>query len=403
MGEIRIIGTAHVSQKSVDEVKAAIDEWHPDVVAIELDQGRYLGLKKQQDNPEIEDILQAKNFTQLLIQWILAYIQRKIGMDVGVEPGAEMKAAITAAEEHEIKVALIDRDIRITLHRFWASMSLYEKFKMFYALIGSIAVVGKTEDFIDIDELTKDDVVAAAMEEFYKYSPGGAKALIGERDAYMSHNLIRLASANERVLAVVGAGHRKGIEQYLQSPSTLPPVDSLTTQMKSRPWGLIFGVVVTAVFLLLILAIVFSGVGVEVLLEALVYWVLIHGVLTFVFTLLAGGHPISGLVGFLVSPLSSLHPLIAAGWFSALAEAKIRKPRGSDIKRIMEAESVMEMRKIPLFKVVLVAALANVGSSIGTFAYFIFIFPILGIDPNIILGDGFANMWAAITNLFSFS
>ena len=169
MGEIRIIGTAHVSQKSVDEVQEAIDEWQPDVVAIELDQGRYLTLKQQQKNPDIEDILQAKNFTQLLVQWILSYIQRRIGMDVGVEPGAEMKAAINAAEEREVKLALIDRDIRITLHRFWASMSLFEKFKMFYALIGSIAVADKTGDLIDIEELKKDDIVEAAMEEFYKY------------------------------------------------------------------------------------------------------------------------------------------------------------------------------------------------------------------------------------------
>ena len=216
----------------------------------------------------------------------------------------------------------------------------------------------------------------------------------------MSHHLIRLASDSERVLAVVGAGHRKGIEQYLQNPVSLPPVDSLTTQMKTRPWGLIFGIVVTFIFGILLLAIIFSGVGTEVLLQALVYWVLIHGVLTFVFTLLAGGHPVSGLVGFVISPLSSLHPLIAAGWFSAIAEAKIRKPRGSDIKKIMEAESITEMRSIPLFKVVLVAALANVGSSLGTFGYFIFIFPILGIDPGIVLGDGFANMWASVTGLF---
>ena len=115
MGENRIIGTAHVSQHSVDEVQQAIDEWQPDVVAIELDQGRYLALKQQQKNPEIEDILQAKNFTQLLVQWILAYIQRRIGMDVGVEPGAEMKAAINAAEERQVKLALIDRDIRVCL------------------------------------------------------------------------------------------------------------------------------------------------------------------------------------------------------------------------------------------------------------------------------------------------
>ena len=138
MGEIRIVGTAHVSQKSVEEVIAAIDEWKPDVVAIELDQGRYNGLKQQQQNPDIDEILHSQNFNQLLIQWVLAYIQRKIGMDVGVEPGAEMKAAIAETEAKGIELALIDRDIRVTLHRFWASMSIIEKLKMFYALAGSI-------------------------------------------------------------------------------------------------------------------------------------------------------------------------------------------------------------------------------------------------------------------------
>jgi len=403
MGEIRIIGTAHVSQKSVEEVITSIDEWHPDVVAIELDQGRYLGLKQQQKNPEINDILEAKNFTQLLVQWILAYIQRKIGMDVGVEPGAEMKAAIVAAEEKNVKIALIDRDIRVTLHRFWASMSFFEKAKMVYALLGSIVVATKEGgDIIDIEELKNEDIVTSAMEEFYRYSPGGAKALIGERDAFMSYNLIGLASENERILAVVGAGHKKGIEGYLKDPKTLPPIEPLTAQVKSRQWGLIFGTIVTFVFAILLLAILFSGVGWDVLLQALVYWVLIHGVLTFVFTIIAGGHPISALVGFVVSPLSSLHPLIAAGWFSAITEAKIRKPKGSDIRKIMEAESISEMRRIPLFKVVLVAALANVGSTIGTFAYFIFIFPILGIDPAVLLAQGFTNLWTAITNLWPF-
>ena len=162
MGEIRIIGTAHVSQKSVDEVIEAIGDWNPDVVAIELDQGRYNGLRQQQQNPDIEEILHAKNFNQLLIQWVLAYIQRKIGMDVGVEPGAEMKAAIAETEERGIELALIDRDIRITLHRFWASMSIIEKIKMFYALAGSLVVAQDAGEMIDIEELKKEDFVTGS-------------------------------------------------------------------------------------------------------------------------------------------------------------------------------------------------------------------------------------------------
>jgi pheromone shutdown-related protein TraB len=401
MGEIKIIGTAHVSQKSVEEVIEAIGEWNPDVVAIELDQGRYNGLKQQQQNPDIEEILHSQNFNQLLIQWVLAYIQRKIGMDVGVEPGAEMKAAISETEGKGIELALIDRDIRMTLHRFWASMSIIEKLKMFYALAGSLIVADDASEMIDIEELKKEDFVTVAMDEFHKFSPRGAYALITERDAYMSYHLLQLAQTHERVLAVVGAGHRKGMEGFLSNPKTLPPMSDLVATIKTRPWGKIIAGAMLVMFAVIILAIIFSGVGTDVLLLALFYWVIIHGIPTMACTLLAGGHILSAITGFLISPISALHPLIAAGWFSAIVEAKIRKPRPSDVKKIFAAESFSEMRKIPLFKVVLVAALANVGSSIGTFAYLIFIFPILGVNPEVVLSTGFENMWHSITNLFT--
>lgn len=401
MGEIRIIGTAHVSQKSVEEVIEAIGEWNPDVVAIELDQGRYNGLKQQQQNPDIDEILHSKNFNQLLIQWVLAYIQRKIGMDVGVEPGAEMKAAIAETESRGIELALIDRDIRITLHRFWASMSILEKLKMFYALAGSVMVAEDASEMIDIEQLKKEDFVTVAMDEFHKFSPRGAHALITERDAYMTYHLINLAQSHERVLTVVGAGHRKGMQGYLTDPKTLPPMADLLETIKTYPWGKIIAGAMMAMFAIIIIAIIFSGVGTDVLLLALFYWVIMHGVPTAVCTLLAGGHPLSALTGFLVSPISALHPLIAAGWFSAIVEAKMRKPRPSDVKKIFSAESFSEMKDIPLFKVVLVAALANVGSTIGTFAYLIFIFPILGIDPGVLLSTGFDNMIHAITSMFT--
>ena len=401
MGEIKIIGTAHVSQKSIEEVIDAIGEWNPDVVAIELDQGRYNGMKQQQLNPDIEELLQAKNFNQLLIQWVLAYIQRKIGMDVGVEPGAEMKAAIAEAEKKGIELALIDREIGITLHRFWGSMSILEKLKMFYALAGSLIYADDAGEMIDIEELKKEDFVTMAMNEFHKYSPRGAYALITERDAYMSYNLIRLAQNHERVLAVVGAGHRNGMQGFLTDPKTLPPMKDLVADIKTYPWGKIIAALMLIFFVVIIAAIIFSGVGTDVLILALFWWVIIHGVPTAVCTLLAGGHPLSAVTGFLVSPISALHPLIAAGWFSAIVEAKVRKPRPSDLKKIFSAETFTEMKQIPLFKVVLVAALANVGSSIGTFAYLIFIFPILGVDPGVLLSTGFENMWHSIMSLFT--
>lgn len=397
-GTLRIVGTAHVSQKSIEEVRDAIAEFQPDVIAVELDPGRYAAIRKQAKDPSVKDVLEAKNFTQVLVQWILAYLQRRIGLDLGVEPGAEMKAAIAEAEARSTRVALIDRDINITLRRFWNSLSILEKIRMIYAL--GVSVVGIDETEIDVEELKKQDMITLAMEEFRKFSPNGARALIDERDAYLARNIVDLTATHERVLAVLGAGHVQGVEHYVESPGTIPPLQSLTADVKSLPWGLIFGVAVTALFVFLLVALAFSGVGFEVLIMALVYWVLVHGVLTAAFTFAARGHPLSALTGFAVSWFTALNPLIAAGWFSAIVEAKIRKPAPSDFRAIFEAESVTEMMKVPLFRVVLVAALANIGSTLGTILYFMVIFPVLGIDPVVLVTQGLANMWSAATGLF---
>lgn len=402
MGEIKLVGTAHVSQASIDEVRQTIEEYQPDVVAIELDKGRFAAIRNQGEKPTVNEILKGGNFSELLVQWALAYVQRKIGMDVGVEPGAEMLAAIEEAEKHNIPIALADRDIRLTLSRFWKGMSIIEKFKLLFAVVGAIAGGGDEEE-IDIEELTKNqDLIEASIEEFRKFSPKGAAALIGERDAYLTHSLLRLASRNEKVLGVVGAGHVKGINEYMSKPETLPPFSSLLEQPKGFPWKLAFGVFFVALFAFLILLIAFSGVGLGVLLEAIFYWIVINGVLAAGFTLLAGGHPLSALTAFGVSWLTSLNPFLAAGWFAAITEAKIRKPQASDFQEILDAESFNEMRKVPIFRVVLVAALANIGSTIGTFAYFIFIFPILGIDPQVILANGLSNLISFITGILPF-
>jgi pheromone shutdown-related protein TraB len=398
MAEIRIIGTAHVSQQSVDEVRTAIEEFKPDVVAIELDTARYTAVKKQGRDPSVDDVLEVKNFNSLLVQWLLAYLQRKIGIDVGVEPGAEMKIAITEAEQRNIPLALVDRDIRLTLLRFWSSLGFFEKIKMFWALIVSIAEVDNGQE-IDIESLKEQNVIDAVMEEFRKFSPNGARALIDERDAFIAHQLLMLKVQRPegRILAVVGAGHRHGISAYLDNPTTLPPFEPLTQEPKSFPWGKVFGFGVTAIFILLLLAIAFSGVGLDVLLEAFLFWVLIHGVLAAVFVLLAGGHPYTAFTCFCVAWFTSLNPMLHAGWIGAYVEAKVRKPPMTDFRKIYEADSLTAMSKVPLFKVVLVAALANLGSLLGTLLYFIFVFPVLGIDPHVVISTGLQNMWALLT------
>ena len=401
MAEIRIVGTAHVSQQSVDEVRTAIGEFTPDVVAIELDPSRFQALKRQAADPTVKDVLEVKNFNSLLVQWLLAYLQRKIGFDVGVEPGAEMKIAIEEAEKRGIAIALVDRDIRITLMRFWNSLGVFEKIKMVWALVISIAEVDNGQQ-IDIEALKEQDVIDVVMEEFRKFSPNGARALIDERDAFIAHQLVLLKAQRPegKILAVVGAGHRQGITGYLDNPATLPPFDTLVGEPKSLPWGKIFGFTVTGLFLFLLAALAFSGVGWGILFEAFLFWVIIHGTLSALFVLLAGGHPYSALTCFCVAWMTSLNPMLHAGWIGAYVEARVRKPPITDFRKIYETESIREMARIPLFKVVLVAALGNLGSLLGTILYFFFLFPILGINPVDVISLGIHNMGVWVAGFF---
>jgi len=400
MSEIRIVGTAHVSARSIEEVREAIETFHPDIVAVELDSARYAAMKKLGKDPTVSEVLEVRNFNELLIQWLLAYLQRKIGFDVGVEPGAEMKAAIAEAEARGIPIGLVDRDIRVTLLRFWNSLGFLEKCRMFWALIVSIVEIDRGEE-IDIEALKDQDVIDIVMEEFRRFSPNGARALIDERDAFIAHQLVLLKAQRPqgKILAVIGAGHRKGISKYLENPATLPPFDTLTREPRPYPWAKVFGFTVTFLFFFLLAAIAFSGVGWTVLLYAFLFWVIIHGVLSALFVLLAGGHPYSAATCFGVAWMTSLNPMLHAGWIGAYVEARVRRPPISDFRKIYETESLSDMAQIPLFKVVLVAALGNLGSILGTVLYFIFVFPVLGIDPVVVISTGVHNMAAWVTGI----
>ena len=420
MTEIHIVGTAHVSQKSIDEVHEAVDRVNPDVIAIELDPGRFKALKLQMREaeeleqgilpndtikpvaPEVKDLLKG-NFTLMLVQWILAYVQRKIGMNVGIEPGAEMKAAIKIAEERNIRILLIDRNINTTLARFWGNMKLLEKIKLVWILIQSIAGTDDQTECIDaemVDSLTNPDMIELALSEFEKFSPTGAKALITERDAYLAHGIINLEhSSFERAVVVVGAGHLPGITRFREDPKSLPPMKELNELPKKYPWGKIIGGLFVAMFAIIILAIAFSG-ATELLIWAIIYWVVINGVLAGLATLLVRGHPFSAATAAGLAWMTSLNPFLACGWFAAIVEAKMRPPTGGDFKAIAKAETIGEMFSVPLFKILLVAAAANIGSTIATFAFFIFLTPLRGVDLEMMTGiltTGFTNLWAFLT------
>jgi pheromone shutdown protein TraB len=519
-GRVQVVGTAHVSADSVAEVEETIRRERPDVVAVELDEGRYRQLKGgTPDDIEPGDLLRGNTVFQFIAYWMLSYVQAQLGEKFDISPGADMLAAVETAEESEIDVALVDRDIQTTIQRFWARMSVVEKLRMAGGLVfgvsdaravglvlgvlvgvlvgpvvglfggsvgvtpfvlgrvtggvvlavatglvlrtlaagsldgdddlylavggglavglvagvglglaaplvdrmspflvravGSLAVgiglgvtVGglgglvahrlgfgtydEVEEF-DIEELTDADVVSVMMEEFRAFSPGGAEALIDERDAYIAHQLVALRQQGAHVVAVVGAGHRAGIESYLANPGTLPPMESLVGQPSTRgiPWGKIVGVGLSVVFVGFFVLLAMAGVRNGFLLRVFAAWFVINGVFAAAFARAAGARWLSALVGGAVAWLTSVNPLLAPGWFTGYMELRHTPVNVTDIGRLNDLLSdeerairaiVSDMFDVPLFKLIMVVAMTNVGSIVASLLFVAYVLPLFAAD-----------------------
>ena len=549
-GSVSVIGTAHVSKASVEEVEAAIADEQPDVVAVELDDGRYRQLKGQEpDDLEAGDLLQGNTVFQFLAYWMLSYVQTRLGEQFDIDPGADMLAAVETAEEYGIDVALVDRDIQETIQRFWARMTITEKLRMVGGLafgvtdsrvvgvmvgliVGLVAgpalalfggAVGITEavylraaasgllglaaallidqlaglalgadrrlvaslgggwavasvvaaagvadaavgsllggfavtiigsltlglvgglalglvaavvigllgpsgpapeggiDEMEIEELTDADVVTVMMEEFRQFSPGGAEALIDERDAYIGHQLVGLRDAGYDVLAVVGAGHRAGIEGYLDDPASLPPMDTLVGEETGRgiPWGKIIGIALSVAFVSFFVLLAMAGVQNGFLLRVFGAWFLINAVFAAGFAKLAGARWLSAGVGGAVAWMTSINPALAPGWFAGYVELRHLTVNVGDIGTLNDllsdetkpiGEILGEMFDVPLFKLIMVVALTNVGSIVASALFVSYILPLLGTELGGVDGisqlmlDGAANsaelIWRTIT------
>ena len=229
-GSLKIIGTAHVSNESIEEVKAAILDIGPDIVAVELDLARYNNLMNekmggdQQKDVKVRELIKNDQLTIFVVSKFLSYMQKRIGEDVGVKPGSEMMSAIDAAEEVGARVVLIDRDIQITLKRALNMMSLWEKIKFAAGLVGSIFSRGEVVE--DIEKIKEKDTLTEVMDYFQKMSPKAFDVLVTERDAYMARMLLDIPP-EEDVVVVVGAGHQKGIKDFMNNPENIPLLSEL--------------------------------------------------------------------------------------------------------------------------------------------------------------------------------
>jgi pheromone shutdown-related protein TraB len=260
---------------------------------------------------------------------------------------------------------------------------------MLGGLIAAVLGIGGTKD-IDMDTITNQDIVSMLVEEFRETSPNAVKVLIDERDAYMARNLLRAASGGgKKIVAVVGAGHRAGIQKYIENPDTLPKVEYATEAPKKRFSIMkVFGFVIVGIALATFALLILSGVPLETMLLAFAWWFVINGVLSAAGAILARGHPYSVITAFSVAWLTSLNPMMAAGWFAGLTEAKYRNPTTDDFKGMVDIESTEDMMKNNLFRVIMVAALANLGSMIGTFLGVYVMLEVTGINPQEIIQSG---------------
>jgi len=380
--EIIVVGTAHISQESIAEVRRTIEAERPDVVAVELDPSRYQALTHpEQQSASIKDILSSGKLYQFLVHWLLAYVQNKLGSEVGVKPGSEMLSAIDAARSVGASVALVDRDINVTIARFWAKMRLVEKLKMVIALLG----ITTSDEEIDIEEITNDDVISQLVTELRQFSPNAARVLVDERDAYLAGNLLKLRG---KIVAVVGAGHKEGIKRYLEHPELIPSLEDLSTVPKKR-FNLtkIVGIAFLAVILGLFALIFLSVAPLAVVLLAFGYWFVLHAVFAASFATASRSHPLAiaasaGYAGF--SPFIPL-PFLKVGVIAGLIEAAKRPPGTEDFSGITKATSVRELLSNKVFRILIVAVAVNVGSSLATFMALLVIFPKTGVNPYDIL------------------
>ena len=363
--KLRLVGTAHISTASVDLVRSQIEEWSPDLVAVELCESRKASLLEPDalDNADLLKILNDGKSHMILLQSALAAEQRRMGISSGEKPGAELLAAIEAAEDAEIPVELIDRDVLITLRRAWAKMGFLEKFRVLDALLWQ----EDDEEGATVEELLEDsDMLSKLMEEAREVAPAAGSVLIDERDAFLAGRIQQIRGRG-KILAIVGAGHLDGIQKNLAEPAmeTASRIAELSVEPRKSKWPKAVMIVIP---LLLFGAVAWMGYNgeMEAIKQTAVAWLAINAGLTGLGVLLARGHLLSVLVGAMASPITSLNPFLAAGWFAGYTQLKVTPPTGGDAQEFLDLNDLSLFWKNRVGKVLMVTAMGNLGSVAGT-------------------------------------
>jgi len=358
--DVYLVGTAHISRESVEDVRATIEQVRPDAVCVELCQARHQAMT-QADNwrrMDIFKVIRQKKAVFLLAQLILSSFYRRLGEKLGVQPGAEMLEAIRLTEQTGAQLVLADRDIDITLKRVWGYLGFWSKLKLAMQLTMSIFVPERIDAGM-IEQIKKQDQLEAIMTEFAQQYPEIKKRLIDERDTFLAQK-IRTAPGTTTV-AVVGAGHLEGIkaqigqEHALDELMKLPPKSVWSAVLK---WSL-------PLLIVALIAFGFAG-GIEQGIQNIYIWVFVTGTLAALGALLALAHPLTILSAFVAAPITTLHPLIGVGWVTSIVQAIIHRPKVSDLEDLPDALTTFKgFWTSPVIRILLVGALASLGGAIG--------------------------------------
>ena len=360
---LRILGTAHVSSESVELVRSQIEEWGPDLVAVELCPSRMTALTKP-DSLESEDLLKIikeGRSAMILLQSALAAQQRRMGITSGEKPGAELLAAVNAAEDSGVPVEMIDRDVVVTLRRAWKKMGIIEKWRILNALLWE-----EDDDEVSVDDVLGDsDLLSSMMEEAREIAPGAGEVLIDERDTFLAGRIQQIRGKG-KILAVIGAGHLNGVAHNLGEPA-IETTSRLAELGKEPPKSIWPRMLMAAIPILLLGAVgwmAYNG-EMEELKQTAQTWLLLNALLAGLGVLIARGHPLSILVGAVASPITSLNPTLAAGWFAGYTQLKVASPTGKDAQDFLKLDDTSLFWKNRVGRVLLVTAMGNVGSMVG--------------------------------------
>ncbi|MGE0861276.1 MAG: TraB/GumN family protein [Gammaproteobacteria bacterium] len=368
--EVRLLGTAHVSRASAEAVLREIASGEYDEIAIELCANRHRGIVEPHalERMDLFEVIRAGKVPMITAMLAMAAFQQRIAEQFGIEPGAEMRAAIDGARERGLALHLIDRDIGTTLRRVYRNVPWYRRLYLFSGLFASIVVDDEIPES-EIEALKEGDLLESTFAQFATTEQRIYQPLIDERDQYMAARLLDIAESKpRRVLAVVGAGHLKGLKQYLEQgvPARAERLRELDTVPSGSAW---LKHLPTLLVLLFVLGFVVGFLRSPALGWSLVaQWVFITGGLAAVGTLLAGGHVLTILSAFVGAPFTTLHPAIGIGMVTAPVEAWIRKPTVADFKALRkDTTSLRGWRHNRVARTFLVFFLSSLGAASGTY------------------------------------